>query len=99
MEELLKNITVKFLLIVIGLGIWAIVLQNAGIIPSNQKVYVDGGHLSADVEGDVKVRGSVDVDNTVDINIEAINGHEDVFYNNPNRNENDKYYRIPVTPN
>lgn len=97
MEALLKNVSIKLLLIIIGLGIWAIVLQNAGIIPSNQNVYVDGGHLSADVEGDVKVRGSVDVDNTVDMNISQINGHSDVFFNNPKRGDRDKYYVLPIS--
>ncbi len=95
MEELLKHVPAKLLLIVIGLGIWAIVFQNAGIIPSNQNVYVDGGHLSADVRGSVDVSGSVDVDNTVDINIDAINGHKDVFFNNLS-DEPNKYYRLPI---
>lgn len=99
MEALFKNIPAKLLLIIIGLGIWAIVLQNAGIIPSNQNVYVDGGHLSSDVTGEVKVKGTVNVENTVDINIEEINGQSDVFFNNPSRGQENKYYRLPVVPN
>lgn len=71
-------------------GIWAIVLQNAGIIPTNKNVKVVN-------EVDAYVRGSVSVDNTVDINIEEINGHRDVFFNNPSRGEKSKYYVLPVT--
>ncbi|WP_332736864.1 hypothetical protein [Flavihumibacter sp.] len=69
-----KNISLKALLFAIGLGIWVIVLQNAGIIPTKQNVYVKGGKIDADVSG------SVSIDNTVDINIEAVNGHKDAFY-------------------
>ena len=39
----------------------------------------------------------MDVDNTVDINIEAINGHNDVFLNNPKRGDNDKFYLLPIS--
>jgi hypothetical protein len=62
----------KVILIFIALGIWAIVLQNAGLLPTKQTVKVDGGYVN--VSGDVQVRGSVDVDNTVDINVSEING-------------------------
>lgn len=44
-----------------------------------------------------KVSGNVDIDNTVDINLQEINGRSDVFFNNPMRGDDDKYYRIPVT--
>ena len=56
------------------------VLQNAGVIPTKQNVYVKGGYIDADVNGTVDVRGSVDVsgsvdvDNTVDINIQEVQG-------------------------
>ncbi len=81
METQSKNISLKAILIAIGAGIWVLVLQNAGIIPKlvgtengTQTVYVKGGNIDADVSG------SVSVDNTVDINIEAVNGHTNAFY-------------------
>lgn len=79
MEQKSKNISLKAILIAIGLGIWVIVLQNAGVIPKlvgtengTQTVYVTGGNINADVNG------SVSVDNTVDVNIHEINGHNQV---------------------
>lgn len=82
-----KNISLKAILILIGIGIWAIVLQNAGIIPTKQNVYVKGGYIDADVSG------RVDIDNTVDVNIDAINGYSRFYDNSSNRGE---YFRIPV---
>jgi hypothetical protein len=73
-----KNISLKVILIIIALGVWASVLQNAGVIPTNQHVYVWGGHVDANINSTVDVRGSVEVDNTVDVNIHAINGHHNV---------------------
>ena len=79
METKSKNISLKAILISIGLGVWVMVLQNAGIIPKvvgtengTQTVYVTGGNIDADVSG------SVNVDNTVDVNIHEINGHNQV---------------------
>lgn len=45
--------------------------------------------------GDVK--GEVDVNNCVQVDLREINGHSDVFFNNPRRGERDKYYVLPVT--
>ena len=78
------------------IGIWAIVLQNTGIIPTIQNVYVKGGYIDADVSGsvdvdnivrvrgDVEVSGSVDVDNTVSVSIDEVLGKDDTkyYYNN-----------------
>ena len=57
------------------------VLQNAGILPKvvgtengTQTVYVTGGNIDADVNGTVDVSGSVSLDNTVDINIQEVQG-------------------------
>jgi hypothetical protein len=79
METNSKNISLKAILIAIGLGIWVMVLQNAGVIPKlvgtengTQTVYVTGGNIDADVNG------SVSVDNTVDVNIHEINGYNQV---------------------
>lgn len=78
MEQKSKNLSLKAILISIAVGIWAIVLQNAGVIPTNQNVkvvntvdtYVNGGNIDADVSG------SVSVDNTVDVNIERYLVHQ-----------------------
>ena len=67
-----------------------VVLVVKAFDKEKQDVYVSGGHV------DAYVSGSVDVDNTVDINLERINGHSDVFFNNYSRGDKEKYYRIPV---
>jgi hypothetical protein len=82
METKSKNFSLKAILITMTIGVWAIVLQNAGIIPTNQNVkvvntvdtYVNGGNIDADVSG------SVSVDNTVDVNIEEVNGYDAQTY-------------------
>lgn len=84
METKSKNISLKAILIAIGAGIWIIVLQNAGIIPTKQNVYVKGGYIDADINGTVDVRGSVDVDNTVSVSIDEVLGKDNkkYYYNN-----------------
>jgi hypothetical protein len=88
METKSKNISLKAILIIMTIGIWAVVLQNAGIIPTKQNVYVKGGYINADVNGSVRVNntvdvsGSVDVDNEVDINISSVHGYETKSYSN-----------------
>jgi hypothetical protein len=62
-------------LIIIALGIWVLVIQNA-IIHKNQIVYVSGGSIDASIENTVDVKGSVDIDNTVDVNLEEILGYK-----------------------
>lgn len=92
METKSKNLSLKAILGIIAIGIWAIVLQNAGVIPTNQNVKVVN-------TVDAYVRGSVDVDNTVevsgylDVNLEAINGKSNAFYD---FGGNKNYVRIPV---
>lgn len=76
MEQTKKNISLKAILIVIGLGIWVLVLQNAGIIPSHQNVRVVNSvdiRGTVDVGNTVGVHGSVDV-GEVNVNITKING-------------------------
>jgi hypothetical protein len=83
------NIT-RYLLLILTIGVWIIVLQNFGILrPVEEK----------EVIVDYIRRGNVDVNGYLDVNLEAINGHGDVFFNNPSRGEDDKYYVIPVTTN
>jgi len=88
MEQKSKNTSFKAILIAIGLGIWVIVLQNAGIIPTKLNVYVKGGYVDIEntvrVKGSVDVSGSVDVDNTVSVSIDEVldkNGKK-YYYNN-----------------
>lgn len=73
-----ETLTGKTIFIIIAIGIWAIVLQNAGIIPTKQNVYVDGGHI--DISGSVDIDNAIDLNGDVDVNIKAINGHENAFY-------------------
>jgi len=73
-----KDLSIKALLIVIAVGIWTSVLQNAGIIPSaGKQVYVLGGDIDANVSGAVDVRNTVDVDvqNQVSVDIERVLGY------------------------
>ena len=86
----------KVILAVMTIGIWSLVFQNAGIIPKieYEKVLVVN---TVDVEGDVDVEGSVMVNNTVGIDIRAINGHYNAFWGK--KSTNGPYYAIPVTQN
>lgn len=84
----LKTLSLKSILMAIAVGIWMLVLQNLGVIPVAQDVRI---------KKTVKVSGNVDVDNTIDVNLQEINGRSDVFFNNPLRGDDNKYYRIPVT--
>lgn len=92
MDSKSKNFSLKTILIIMTIGIWALVLQNAGIIPTNQNVRVTN-------QVDAYVRGTVDVDNTVDVtgyidvNLEAINGKSNAFYD---FGGNKNFVRIPV---
>jgi hypothetical protein len=78
MENKSNNLSLKVIQVIIGIGIWAIVLQNAGIIPTKQNVYVKGGYI--DVDNTVDIYGSVSVDNEVDINISSVNGYQTESY-------------------
>ena len=84
----LKTLSLKSILMAIAVGIWMLVLQNLGVIRVAQDVRI---------KKTVKVSGNVDVDNTIDVNLQEINGRSDVFFNNPLRGDDNKYYRIPVT--
>ena len=59
-----KIISEKIILIFIGIGVWVLVLQNAGIIPTDKGVYVNGGNVS--------VSGNVNIVNTTDVNIKEV---------------------------
>jgi hypothetical protein len=90
-----KNISLKAILVVIAIGIWAIVLQNAGVIPTKQNVYVKGGYIDADVSGTVDiddVKSIVNVSGDVDVDITRINGKRNVFY----QDRDGDYIVLPV---
>lgn len=76
----------------IAIGVWVIVLQNAGIIPqiSPQKFQ----QVEAiEVTGEVDVMNTVFIRGSVDANLESINGYAK-FYKDPRTGE---FYVIPVT--
>lgn len=79
-------------LVLIVIGIWVLVFQNAGIFPPVRTPRVE-------VDSLVRVTGAVEVDNTVFVkgavnaNIESINGYSK-FYKDPRTGE---YYVLPVT--
>ena len=82
------SLSLKAILLAIAVGIWMLVLQNLGILTATQDVKV---------QNSLDVSGTVDVGNSVDVNLQYINGRSDVFFNNPSRGDKDKYYLIPVT--
>lgn len=85
MEKFLKPIN-TILLLIITIAVSYIALKD------KTNVHVSGGYLS-----EVDEINSINtIDEPIDINIYAINGHRDVFYNNYIHGDKDKYYRIPV---
>jgi hypothetical protein len=84
--------SVRSILILIALGIWILVLQNAGIIPQMKPTQVSSNQ-ALEVKGVVEVENTVFIKGRVDANIESINGHAK-FYKDPRTGE---YYVLPVT--
>ena len=82
----------KNMLVLLVIGVWMIVLQNAGIIPQLRPNKVQS-------DEPLNIKGTVDVENTVfikgrvDANLESINGYSK-FYKDPRTGD---YYVIPVT--
>ena len=83
METKSQSISLKVILIIMAVGIWTFVLQNAGIIPTKQNVYVKGGYVNADINGTL----DVNVENEVDVNVSSVNEHSNAFYG-PSSNGN-----------
>lgn len=75
-EKLSGKIAVYGILLSIAIGVWVIVLQNLGVIPTCQRVKVVG-MVDAYVSGSVDIDNTVDVEvsNTVDVNLEEVIGH------------------------
>ena len=84
---------------IIAIGIWAIVLQNMGVIPTSQNVKVlNHGYIEWLVSvfgGSLWVTGGVEdnIRTTVHVNISEINGHSNAFYDH---SYDGVYDRIPV---
>lgn len=88
--------TTQFWVIICAIGIWSqfiftLLSSEKGV----QSVYVTGGDIDASVSNTVEIEGSVSVDDQVDVNLSAINGYDNCFYNNTLKHPND-YYRIPI---
>ena len=87
------------LLFFIAAGVWGMFMQNMGLFVPNddytQKVRVVNT-VDTEVKGSVRVNGSVSVENTVDINIDEINGIRNVFYRQSG-DRSGEYYRLPVS--
>ena len=91
----------KLKIAIVGSGISgstaAYLLSESHDITLYEKNDYMGGHVNTvDVEGSVEVDGgyvTTEVDGTVDVNLEAINGQYNVFYD---RGGNEFYHRIPV---
>lgn len=83
---------VKTTLLLIAVGIWVIIFQNAGIFPqvSPQKVVADS---LMRVTGAVDINSTVFIKGKVDANIESINGYAK-FYKDPRTGQ---YYVLPTT--
>lgn len=91
METIQKNISLKAILVIIAIGIWAVVLQNSGVIPTTQRVRVTNT-----VDANAHVTGEVEIENTVDVNIEAINGYNTVTTGNGTHSVFPYGYMLPV---
>lgn len=87
-----NNKKFRTILLVIAIGIWFIVFQNAGIIPQFRPAKVQAD-LPVPVTGAVEVENVVFVKGQVDANIESINGYAK-FYKDPRTGQ---YYVLPVT--
>ena len=81
-----RDFAIGGLLFFIATGIWGVFLQNMGFfVPSDdytQKVRVINTVDTYSQGGRVDISGSVEVENTVDINLEAINGYDTKSYEN-----------------
>jgi hypothetical protein len=90
--EIIKKIgSLRSLLILTAVGIWMIVLQNAGVIPASQNVKVVNT-----VQTNSEISGSVSVENTVDVNIHEINGYNTVTTSSGTHSVFPWGYMLPV---
>ncbi len=88
----MEKISTKLILTGILISLWIIIIQNfTNSNSKNNQVYITGGTID-NIGEDVKVKGEVDINNKVDVNISEINGHRS-FYDH---NYDGVYNRIPV---
>ena len=72
-------------------GVWTfVILFSIYGTKKTTNVYVVGGEIE-DVSNTVETR----ISNTVDVNLQYINGYSNCFYNSYSRHPKD-YYRIPI---
>ena len=97
MEIKLFNKSFNIIHILIALGIWTIVLQNAGVLETNNYVKVSN---KVDVQGTV----DANIENTIDVNLSEINGDQNAFLDQDGKekssfgyNWEDKYNKIPIS--
>lgn len=74
--------SLKIIFIIIAVGIWAIVLQNAGIVPLEQNVRIVNTVDTQVNGGFVKVSGNVEIDNStpIPISIDEVLGRDGKKY-------------------
>ncbi len=82
----------RSVLIVIAIGVWVIVLQQAGLMPQIKPTKITSVD-TLQVRGLVEIENVVFIKGSVDANIESINGYSK-FYKDPRTGE---FYVIPVT--
>ncbi|MDP3461218.1 MAG: hypothetical protein Q8S18_00345 [Bacteroidales bacterium] len=84
----------RSLLLLITIGIYIIILQNAGIIPQMNPLKIEPAHEEGLlIRGEIEIPSTVFIKGSVDANIESINGYNK-FYKDPRTGE---FYVIPVT--
>lgn len=82
------------MLTLITIGVFIIILQNAGVIPPVNPVKITPSDPEGLlIKGAVEIPGTVFIKGSVDANLESINGYSK-FYEDPRTGE---FYVIPVT--
>jgi hypothetical protein len=71
---------VKVMLFAIMVGLWVLVLQNFGVFHSSSlNVKVVGGRIDT-ISNNLNVKGNVDVNNELKVDINSIHGNPNAFY-------------------
>lgn len=83
----------RTILILITVGIYILILQNAGLVPQIRPIEVQSTDEGLLIRGEVDIPNTVFIKGVVDANLESINGYNK-FYKDPRTGE---FYVIPVT--
>ncbi|MBS4056574.1 MAG: hypothetical protein KKD74_04840 [Bacteroidetes bacterium] len=83
----------RTILILITVGIYILILQNAGLVPQIRPMEVQSTGEGLLIRGEVDIPNTVFIKGVVDANLESINGYNK-FYKDPRTGE---FYVIPVT--